>query len=777
MHRPRLTAFAIAALLASSACAQSLNIDIPAEPLDKALNALARQAKVQIIFASDLASDKTAPAIKGQFTVDQAFSRLLQRTGLRVHEQGDRTFTIEKAAAATPGKLPTVLVTGSPGDQAGLQTDGYAATRVAAVTKSELSLAETPQSITVVARAVMDAQQAQSLTDVLRNVPGVIAGSYGRRNWDDLIIRGHVASDSIYLDGLRIAASSRVAEQVSGLQQVEVLKGPGSLLYGMVLPGGLVNLVSKRPQAETLANADVTVGSDDFRQATLDLNTPLSENGKSAFRLNALSMNADDATHYVWSRSRYIAPSLSLDLGPRTDFTLLTSYQQRQYIRQQGLPTTGTVLPNRNGSIDRNLFTGEPGERPYNADQTRLGYSLTHRFDDGWTLHNNLRWQTFAIGGQLVTNGALSTTNLATLARTATDQRYDGETFTVDTNMQKNLATAFGKHDLAFGIDYLQTRENVLSYTCTVASINVYNPVYGARVNCPATPRTSTETSVRSVGIYLRDQVKFGERLMLLTGLRHDDASTYSTNKLTSAHSDNPARATTGSAALMFEAAPGVRPYISYATSFIPNSGTDVSGGAFKPEKGRQVEAGVKFDLNEGRSSLTVAAFELHRKNVLESDPLNSGFSVAVGEERSRGVELGFASDFKNGLSVMGGYAYTAAMVTDDGGQAATSVGQWLNNVPRHSFNATARYRFSGQLSGWELNGGARGESQRRAYAYKLAGYVVADAGVAYTTGRWRAALNVKNLFNTDYYAGGALASVVAVGDPRTVMLTVGYHY
>lgn len=282
---------------------------------------------------------------------------------------------------------------------------------------------------------------------------------------------------------------------------------------------------------------------------------------------------------------------------------------------------------------------------------------------------------------------------------------------------------------------------------------------------------------MRSVGAYLRDQIRFDDRLMLLTGLRYDDASTYSTNRLTSAHTDNPGTATTGSAALMYEIYPGIRPYVSYATSFTPNSGTDVGGNSFKPEKGRQLEAGIKFDLNEGRSSVTVAAFDIHRNNVLETDPLNTGFSIAVGEERSRGVELGFASDFKNGLSLMGGYAYTAATVTDDGGQAATTVGQWLNNVPRHSFNTTARFRFSGEMNGWELNGGVRGESQRRAYSYKLPGYVVADAGVAYNAQHWRTALNVKNLLDTRYYAGGALAAVVAVGDPRTVMLTLGYRY
>ncbi|EJL85253.1 TonB-dependent siderophore receptor [Herbaspirillum sp. CF444] len=643
------------------------------------------------------------------------------------------------------------------------------------VNKSSVPLSQTPQSISVVPRAVLDSQQAVTLSDALKNVTGVVSNQYGRRGWDDLIIRGQVASDSLYLDGLRTAASNRVAEQLFGLEQVEVVKGPASLLYGLVLPGGLVNMVSKRPQGYDFANADVTIGSHDFREATVDLNKSLSENGKQAFRINGLISNSNDATNYVWFKNRYIAPSLSLDLGARTDFTILTSFQERGYIRQQGLPLSGSITGNINGSLPRSLFIGEPTAKPYNAIETRLGYSLTHRFDDGWTLHNNLRWQQFTMSGQLIAANVLNASS-QTLTRTATDQTYTGQTFTMDTNLQRSFDTAVGKHEVTFGTDYLNTREDVRSFTCTVAALNVYNPVYGARVVCPTTPTTNTSTTIRDLGIYLRDQIRFGDRWQLVAGLRRDNTATYSDNLRTSTHTNNPAGANTGSAALMYEVARGVRPYVSYATSFYPNSGTDASGNTFKPETGKQVEAGVKVEMDEGRTNLNMAVFDLHRRNVLVSDTANTGFSVAVGEQRSRGFEIGLTSDFKNGLSLIAGYAYTAATVTDDGGQSVTTVGQWLDNVPRHSFNTSARYRFKGELNGWELNGGVRGQSMQRTSGYRLPGYVVADAGVAYNAARWRAALNVKNLFNTEYYAGG-VARAVALGDDRTIMLTLGYRY
>ena len=280
-----------------------------------------------------------------------------------------------KAMAAPLAMAPAMAMAAPPSTPApailpaiNVQAGGAAEERAAfnpvtppQVNKSTFGLNETPQSITVVPRAVLDSQQAQSLADALRNVPGVVAQTFGRRGWDDLILRGQVASDALFLDGLRTGANNRVAEELYGIDRVEVVKGPASLLYGQVLPGGMVNMVSKRPQANAFADADLTVGSYGLRQGTIDLGRPLSANGKAAFRLNGLVMNSDDPTDAVYFRTRHIAPSLSFDLGPRTDFTLLASYQEREYLRQQGLPLSGSVYPNVNGRLPLDRFNRRAG--------------------------------------------------------------------------------------------------------------------------------------------------------------------------------------------------------------------------------------------------------------------------------------------------------------------------------------------------------------------------------------------------------------------------------
>lgn len=645
----------------------------------------------------------------------------------------------------------------------------------AQVGKSNRALAETPRSINVVSRAVMDTQQVTSLAEALNNVPGVTAGQYGRRGWDDLIIRGQVASDSLFLDGLRTTTSSRIAEQTFGLEQVEVLKGPASMEYGLVMPGGVVNMVSKRPKPEAFATLGMTYGSHDYRQGTFDVGTPLSENGKAALRVNGLLSDSNDATDHVWFKNNYLAPSLSLDFGPDTDFTILASHQDRQYIRQQGLPLSGAINANPNGRLPRHLFVGEPDQDPYHGVSNRLGYSLTHRFGDGWSFNQNLRWQQFRLDGQLVASGRMGANN-TTLARTAQQQHYDGDTISFDNNLQKVFDTAYGAHDLTAGVDYLRSRESLRTQTCRVGSLNIYAPVYGSRLNCETTPRTWRDTTVRMVGAYVRDNYQITDRWLLTAGLRYDTSNTYGENRLNSSRSNNPADKTTGAVAVMYELLPNVRPYLSYATSFFPNTGADVAGKTFEPEEGEQWEAGVKFDLVPGSALLTVATYDLTRKNVLQADPVNDGFSVAIGEQRTRGAEIELNADLTDRLSVLAGYAYTWAVITDDGDQRPSTVGQRLDNVPRHTANVYARYNLSGTVYGWELNGGINAVGERATNGYTLPGYALTNVGIAYSTEHWRTAFNLKNVFDRRYYAGG-LAQAVAVGDERTALMSVAYSF
>ncbi|WP_454734721.1 TonB-dependent siderophore receptor [Cupriavidus necator] len=678
-----------------------------------------------------------------------------------------------ETAPETVATLPAVTVSAT--DDA-RDENGFATRKPASVTKSGVPVAETPRSVTVITRDVMDSQQAQSLGDALSNAAGVVTNVYGRRGWDDFIIRGQRASESLFVDGLLVETNNRIGQELHGAERVEVLKGPASILYGAVQPGGMVNIVSKRPRPELFGELGLTVGSYGLRQVTADVGTPLSENGKAAFRVNALAMNSDDPTDFVWFRNRWIAPSLSLDLGARTDFTILASHNERQYVRQQGLPVNGTINPNRNGTLPASRFIGEPGAQPYDGEQNRIGYALTHRFDSGWTLNQNLRWQTLSLTGTLVSAGTMAA-NSQTLNRSGTQQDFSGTTFGIDTNLQRRFTFAGQQHDITLGVDYRRSSEDRLQRTCRVAALNVYNPVYGASINCPASYSMDQTDTVGTLGFYARDQVRIAERWLLSAGLRHDTARSSTTDRLLATRTDDTAHAVTGSAGLMFDLTHWARPYVSYATSFLPNTGTDVTGATFKPETGRQFELGIKFDMPGKTGLLTLAAFDLTRRNVLSSDPVNTGYSIAVGEQRSRGLEAELTQDLGSGWSIAGAYAYIASEVTED--SVSGNVGKALNNVPRHSFSLWGTKRFRGALAGWYAGAGVRAESRKQGYSfsYSVPGYAVADVAVGYVAAHWRAALNIKNVFDKAYYAGGLSNNVVTVGNPRTAMLNLVLNY
>jgi iron complex outermembrane receptor protein len=654
----------------------------------------------------------------------------------------------------------------------GQQANGFLPRGAASTAKGGTPPERLPFSVSVVTRALLDSQQTRSLADALGNAAGVTPGAFGRRGWDDLIIRGQVSSDSLFVDGLRTASANRVAEQMFGVQDVEVFKGPASLLFGQVLPGGLVNMVSRRPQDQTFLSGELRTGSYGLRQAGVDANTPLGE--RAALRVNAMAMNSDDPTDHVTFRERWVAPALSLQLGEATDLTVLTSHQQRRYMRQQGLPQEGSLLANPNGRIRRSLYTGEPSQRPYDGDQTRIGTLLDHRFDNGWTLHNGLRWQDFDLTGDFVSNNGMAA-NLRTLRRSAVHQVWGGDTLVQDTYLSGKVGTDAISHTVTVGLDAFRTREVSKQATCRVGTLDVFAPVYTG-ITCPASFSRDNLSEVRAGGLYLRDQIEIARRWQLLLGLRHDRSEVITENHLAGTSETSRDSANTGSAALMFEAANGVRPYVSYATSFYPNTGTDIAGQGFDPEQGRQLEAGVKIDLAGGLANLTAAVYDLRRQNVLQSDPVNDGYSIAVGEQRSRGGELNLTADLGSGLSVNAGYAYTDAEITDDGGQPATTVGQPLNNVPLHSGNLWLHYAPARDGDGWNVSGGLRAAGSRYSYGYTLPGYVTADIGVGYRLGRWDAALNLRNLLDKEYFAGG-LQRAVALGDPRTLLFKIGFRY
>lgn len=651
---------------------------------------------------------------------------------------------------------------------------------VSATTKGDARPLETPQSITVVTRELMESRQDKTLVDAVRGVAGVVAGERGNRGFDDIGIRGMEFAQEKYVDGLSTVRQGYVpAEEIFGAERIEVLKGPASLLYGNVRPGGMINVVSKRPKSVAFGELGVSIGSYGYKQLTADLGRPLSDTGRSAFRVVALTNDSDDVTDHVYFKNTLVAPSLRLGLGERTDLTLLTSYQTREWVRLQALPPKGTVLPNVNGRVDRGFYAGEPSFGHNEFERTRVGYELQHRFGNGWTLQQNFRWDDYVLKQRASAFLASLAADERTLSRTGNIQHDDYRTIALDTYVNGKLASPIGEHALTFGLDLNDKHGRLSSQTCTAANmgtIDIFTPVYGRSITCTGALSDNTQ-DIRAAGLYLRDRLSLGHGLHLSAGARHDRVTTRTFNNSSSRVSSEPKdSATTGMLGLSWEVAPGIAPYASWANSFVPVTGTDFGGNAFVPETGKQAEAGVKFERDGGRQVASVAIYDLKRQNVTTTDPVNAGFSVQQGEHHSKGLEMELAGEFRSGLSLTAAYAYTDATVSKS--NTAGQVGRTVNNVPKHAANVWGLMRLSGPLEGFRAGLGVRHVSERTGYSYSFTvpAYTVFDAALQYQGKGWRAALNVRNLADKTIYGGALSDSTVTLGEVRTVRLNFTYE-
>lgn len=339
---------------------------------------------------------------------------------------------ITQPVFADDNVLPTITVAANK-----TVKDSYVATTTQSL-KSEQPLFKTAKSVSVVTREQIQEKQAMSLTDAIQGVSGVISAPLGRRGSDDFIIRGQLSSDAIYVDGLRQAQASDSASNITGLERIEVVKGPDSMDFGQTAPGGIVNLVTKHPVQDNFNQVDVRYGSDNLRQVGFDTNHTIEGSDKAAWRLNATYSDQDDPTDYVYFKNFYISPSYSFDLGDQTDLSVIASYSHKEYVRQQGLPVYGSILSNSNGSVNRHLFIGEPSVDPYISDVYRIGYNFKYVFDNGWTFKQNFAVQKSRLDGQAVFINSSSATE-STIARQGRDQHYD------DLNVSISVSTTISR--------------------------------------------------------------------------------------------------------------------------------------------------------------------------------------------------------------------------------------------------------------------------------------------------------------------------------------------
>lgn len=679
-------------------------------------------------------------------------------------------FSILQTTFANEAVLPTILVNSNDDPDIVKTTESF---------KTHQTLFKTARSVSVVSKKQIEQKQAMNLTDALNGVSGVISAPLGRRGADDFIIRGQLASDAIYIDGLRQAQASDSPVDITGLERVEVIKGPSSMDFGLSAPGGLVNLVTKRAIQDNFNTVELRYGSQDLRQIIFDTNHTLNESSKAAWRLNTSYSDQNDSTDNVYFKSFYISPTYTFDLGDQTDLSVIASYSHKEYMRQQGIPVYGSLLTNSYGQLNRSLFIGEPDQDPYISDVYRVGYNFAHRFNEGWEFKQNFALQKTRLDGQVIFANS-SSLNSQTIKRSGRDQLYKDLNFSVDNNLSKTFDMGATHHHVMVGVDAIHDTRDIWNYTCTVAgNFNIYRPNYLGNDWCSKkTLRSdSVKTTLKIVGTYLKDRIDLTENLNLDLGVRHDWATVSALSHYDQSDNSKNSHAFSGNIGVLYDIHHIISPYMSYSTSFLPVTDVDENGKIFEPEKANQYEVGFKIQSPSQRIQASLAWFDLTRFNVVSSDA--DGVNYQTGKQNSKGVETEIVAKIRPNWLVSANYTYTpTAKIVND--EITSYIGKRLNNVSKQAFNFSTRYEFLGEmLSGWYIGAGVRAESEKTSYkyAYTVPGYALWDAEVGYNTTRWQASLNAKNIFNKEYYAGGVNSNIVALGDDRQVNFNFRYRF
>ncbi|HAW8035849.1 TPA: ferrichrome porin FhuA [Escherichia coli] len=722
------------------------------------------------------------------------------------------------AQAAVEPKEDTITVTAAPAPQESAWGPAatIAARQSATGTKTDTPIQKVPQSISVVTAEEMALHQPKSVKEALSYTPGVAVGTRGASNtYDYLIIRGFAAdgqSQNNYLNGLKMQGNFYNDAVIDPymLERAEIMRGPVSVLYGKSSPGGLLNMVSKRPTTEPLKEIQFKAGTDSLFQTGFDFSDALDDDGVYSYRLTGIARSANAQQKGAEEQRYAIAPAFTWRPDDKTNFTFLSYFQNEPETGYYGwLPKEGTVEPLPNGKRLPTDFNEGAKNNTYSRNEKMIGYSFDHEFNDTFTVRQNLRFAQNKVSQKSVYGYGMCSDPLYTkdddalkaspclsipqsewnhtLTRQYVIDNEKLENFSVDTQLQSKFATGSVEHTLLTGVDFMRMRNDIDSwfgYAGSVAPSDIYN-LDRSDFDFGAHPDPSGPYRVllkqKQTGLYVQDQAQWDKVLVTLGG-RYDWAEQSSFNRDYGNKSDRDDKQFTWRGGVNYLFDNGVTPYFSYSESFEPASLTDANGDLFAPSKGKQYEVGVKYVPEYRPIVLTGALYQLTKTNNLMADPNNPNFSIEGGEIRARGVELEAKAALSASVNVVGSYTYTDAEYTTD----TTYKGNTPAQVPKHMASLWADYTFfDGPLSGLTLGTGGRytGSSYGDpANSFKVGSYTVVDALVRYDLARVgmagsNVALHVNNLFDREYVASCFNTYGCFWGAERQVVATATFRF
>ncbi|UZE12986.1 TonB-dependent siderophore receptor [Pseudomonas sp. B21-053] len=773
---------AIAAETASTQQRTQFNFALAAKPLPQALSDFSRITGISVVYTDEAPYGINAPAVSGQMSAEQAIQRLLSGSGFTFRRTDAHTLALEPVPTEGTLNLGATTIT-SVMDQ----TMSYQPPPTSSVMRSSALLQETPQTINVIPAQVIRDQAPRNLDDALANVSGITQGNTLASTQDSVMTRGFGdnRNGSIMRDGMPIVQGRGMNATVD---RVEVLKGPASLLYGIQDPGGVVNMVSKKPEL-TQYNALTLRGSTygdgkNGSGGSLDSTGALGDSGL-AYRMVLDHEDEDYWRNFGTHRETLVAPSLAW-FGESTK--LLFSYEHREFLTPFD---RGTVIdPRTNHPLD--ISRNERLDEPFNNMEGRSDlyhFEADHELNDNWKAHFGYSWNRETYDASQVRVTAIDTKN-GTLTRSmdGTQNAISTDRFTT-ASLEGKVNVLGMQHDLMFGVDdeYRKIYREDLIRQKSRTTFSYVNPVYGREVagTTVSAPDSAQTDELRSDSIFAQDSIHLTDQWILVAGGRFQEYDQYAGKGVPfKANTDNNGQKFVPRAGLVYRYTDELSFYGSYTESFKPNStiaplsgSTVVLDGSIAPEEAKSWEIGARLDM-PGRITGDIALFDIKKRNVLiaNSEGPTTIYSAA-GEVRSRGLEIDLTGQLTDRWSMIGSYAYTDAEVTED----PDYKGKKLQNVAKNTGSLSAVYDFGTIVGGDQLRvgAGARYVGERAGDApndFDLPGYTVADVFATYDTKvegqKVKFQLNVKNLFDRTYYTSAASRFFVSMGDSRQISLS-----
>lgn len=706
----------------------------------------------------------------------------------------------EAAPAADAQTLDTVRVNA-------YRTTGH----TSGATKTDTAIAETAQSVSVIAREELDARGVQNLNEAMRYVAGVSLESSGIDNRvDDFRIRGFDAgswANNVTIDGMRAPQGSQWNRSMVdswNLDRVEVLKGPSAVMYGQVAPGGMVNQVSKTPVPDQQQVLRLGIDGNGQYSSAFDVGTG-SDDNRHLLRLVGLYRDGQTQIDRTEQQHWFLAPSYTFQIAERTRLTLLGLYQKDDGgSTYQFLPMAGTLRPTAYGYMKNTTFIGEPNWNTFDRTIWTAGYLFEHSFNNNWTLSQSARHTNVeSVFRSVVTNGNLRSDG-RTQQRRATWGEGDSKGETVDTRLTGKFSTGVAEHTVLFGVDWQKADwTGARGGMVNPADIDIFNPVYTNYV--PVTTSISYSGGInRQTGVYLQDQIAI-DKWRLTFGGRHDwskddtwsqgytvASNTYAAKVPTRVED----KAFSGNAGVLYVADNGLTPYLSYAESFQPaatNINMSYTQTPFDPVTGKQWEAGLKYQPASFDGLLTLSAYDLRQQNIVTNDPIAShndcgtnGQSICQvqdGEGRVRGAELEGRITPLEGFSVIGAASWMDSEVTRSNNGYT---GKQLAMVPDWTAALWADYTFlAGGLEGLSVAAGVRYNGRSygdSANLYLIPSYTLWDAAIRYDAGQHGSvgtqfALNLSNLADKRFVSTCTGESSCYYGTGRSVTATARFSW